>query len=260
MRVNDFRSMLQHCLCEGGNLLQVTSGAAVCFFGLLAACRRKLPSMQVRVASGPACLTGLLWSIGNFLSIYAVQVSPPHPHASHADAPIPHTMPGLGYLTSSGSAQMGCPYPNVQALPVGQTSAAVASRMMWLMAWRLCAVLRVESGLAAGSVPAGGVVHVGSPLLQGGEQHACICPQTSRGPWTIYCWISGALPLLMVGLHEHSLPFMGCLHCCLLWHVCRVRVGWGWYCKSNILRGIRKVCIRGGGMAVLRRCLAGSAS
>ena len=53
---------------------QVTSGAAVVFFGLLAAFRRRLPRMQFRVASGPACLTGLLWSIGNFLSIYAVQV------------------------------------------------------------------------------------------------------------------------------------------------------------------------------------------
>ena len=59
---------------EGEDLLQVTCSAAVCFFGLLAAFRRKLPSLQVRVASGPACLTGLLWSIGNFLSIYAVQV------------------------------------------------------------------------------------------------------------------------------------------------------------------------------------------
>lgn len=65
--------------------LQVTCSAAVCFFGLLAACRRKLPSMQVRVASGPACLTGLLWSIGNFLSIYAVQVSPSQPHC-HSQA------------------------------------------------------------------------------------------------------------------------------------------------------------------------------
>ena len=53
---------------------QVTSGAAVVFFGLLAAFRRRLPRMQFRAASGPACLTGLLWSIGNFLSIYAVQV------------------------------------------------------------------------------------------------------------------------------------------------------------------------------------------
>ena len=73
----------------------MTCGAAMCFFGLLAACRRKLPSMQVRVASGPACLTGLLWSIGNFLSIYAVQVRPPLPSAPHANAPVPHTMPGL---------------------------------------------------------------------------------------------------------------------------------------------------------------------
>ena len=54
--------------------VQVTSGAAAVFFGLLAAFRRRLPRMQFRVASGPACLTGLLWSIGNFLSIYAVQV------------------------------------------------------------------------------------------------------------------------------------------------------------------------------------------
>ncbi len=67
---------------EGEILLQVTCSAAVCFFGLLAAFRRKLPSLQVRVASGPACLTGLLWSIGNFLSIYAVQVClrPPTSH------------------------------------------------------------------------------------------------------------------------------------------------------------------------------------
>ena len=52
----------------------VTSREAVVFFGLLAACGRRLPRMQFRVTSGPACLTGLLWSIGNFLSIYAVQV------------------------------------------------------------------------------------------------------------------------------------------------------------------------------------------
>ena len=54
--------------------MQVTSGAAIAFFGLLAAFGRRLPGMQFRVASGPACLTGLLWSIGNFLSIYAVEV------------------------------------------------------------------------------------------------------------------------------------------------------------------------------------------
>lgn len=54
--------------------MQITTGAAVCVFGLLAAFGRRLPRMQFRVASGPACLTGLLWSIGNFLSIYAVQV------------------------------------------------------------------------------------------------------------------------------------------------------------------------------------------
>jgi len=35
--------------------------------------RRPVPSLQIRVASGPALLTGLLWSAGNFLSIYAVQ-------------------------------------------------------------------------------------------------------------------------------------------------------------------------------------------
>jgi glucose uptake protein GlcU len=34
---------------------------------------RPVPSLQVRVASGPALLTGALWSTGNFLSIYAVQ-------------------------------------------------------------------------------------------------------------------------------------------------------------------------------------------
>ena len=81
--------MLRACEAgsEAGNLLQVTCSAAVCFFGLLAAFRRKLPSLQVRVASGPACLTGLLWSIGNFLSIYAVQVSLP-PHMLQEQKPV----------------------------------------------------------------------------------------------------------------------------------------------------------------------------
>ena len=82
-------------LHEGAGLLQVTCSTVVCFFGLLAACRRKLPSLQVRVASGPACLTGLLWSIGNFLSIYAVQVRPSHP---------PATLAGTKHRTDSGQA------------------------------------------------------------------------------------------------------------------------------------------------------------
>ena len=34
--------------------------------------RSKLPSFHFRVASGPACLAGLLWSIGNFCGIWAV--------------------------------------------------------------------------------------------------------------------------------------------------------------------------------------------
>lgn len=42
----------------------------------------------------------------------------------------------------------------------------------------LCAVLWVESGLAAGPVPAGGFLHVGSPVLQGGEGHPCSTPCT----------------------------------------------------------------------------------
>ncbi|CAK0748964.1 hypothetical protein CVIRNUC_001874 [Coccomyxa viridis] len=62
-----------YILSFGIGVAIVTSGAAVVFFGLLAAFGRRLPRMQFRKASGPACLTGLLWSIGNFLSIYAVQ-------------------------------------------------------------------------------------------------------------------------------------------------------------------------------------------
>jgi glucose uptake protein GlcU len=52
---------------------QVTLVVLVVYYSSLKLLGRQLPSLQVRVASGPACLTGLLWSTGNFLSIYAVQ-------------------------------------------------------------------------------------------------------------------------------------------------------------------------------------------
>ena len=52
--------------------MQVTVVAAACYASACKLFGRPIPSLQVRVASGPALLTGLLWSAGNFLSIYAV--------------------------------------------------------------------------------------------------------------------------------------------------------------------------------------------
>ena len=54
-------------------LLQVTVVAGCVYAAVLSLMRRPIPSMQFRVASGPAILTGVLWSLGNFLSIYAVE-------------------------------------------------------------------------------------------------------------------------------------------------------------------------------------------
>lgn len=53
--------------------MQVTVVAGCVYAAALSLMRRPVPSMQFRVASGPAILTGVLWSLGNFLSIYAVQ-------------------------------------------------------------------------------------------------------------------------------------------------------------------------------------------
>jgi Transmembrane family, TMEM144 of transporters len=44
--------------------------------GLRMACGwgwRPVPSFQVRLAAGPALSTGLMWSLGNFFSIYATE-------------------------------------------------------------------------------------------------------------------------------------------------------------------------------------------
>lgn len=53
--------------------MQVTSAAVIVYACVCKLLRRPVPSLQIKVASGPALLTGLLWSVGNFLSIYAVQ-------------------------------------------------------------------------------------------------------------------------------------------------------------------------------------------
>ena len=52
---------------------QVTIVAGCAYATVLSLMRRPIPSMQCRVAAGPAILTGALWSLGNFLSIYAVE-------------------------------------------------------------------------------------------------------------------------------------------------------------------------------------------
>lgn len=52
--------------------MQVTVTAGIIYSICCKLFGRPVPSLQVRVASGPALLTGVLWSTGNFLSIYAV--------------------------------------------------------------------------------------------------------------------------------------------------------------------------------------------
>ena len=47
--------------------------AACTYATALTLLKRPIPSMQCKVAAGPAILTGALWSLGNFLSIYAVE-------------------------------------------------------------------------------------------------------------------------------------------------------------------------------------------
>ncbi len=47
--------------------------AACVYASALTLLKRPIPSMQCKVAAGPAILTGALWSLGNFLSIYAVE-------------------------------------------------------------------------------------------------------------------------------------------------------------------------------------------
>ena len=59
--------------CSAACVAQVTVVAGCVYAAVLSLMRRPIPSMQCRVAAGPAILTGALWSLGNFLSIYAVE-------------------------------------------------------------------------------------------------------------------------------------------------------------------------------------------
>ena len=61
------------CRVNTCSCMQVTVVAACIYATALLLLKRPLPSMQCKVAAGPAILTGALWSMGNFLSIYAVE-------------------------------------------------------------------------------------------------------------------------------------------------------------------------------------------
>lgn len=68
---NDVKGII-YVLSFGIGSAMVTLVAVACYASACKFLVRPIPSLQIKVASGPALLTGLLWSAGNFLSIYAV--------------------------------------------------------------------------------------------------------------------------------------------------------------------------------------------